>query len=140
MGVGGSTQRLRPMVNPDGKVGLKVRPMAFPHNLMGDTATTRTLFFAPFPHHMMNEEPLPSQSASAPKKPKPPTPRSLPLSPTFLLFTSQISRRLIEKLDGVDGEGVASTRCAGLPIGSYRITHSPPPVAPEAPSFHMDST
>ena len=25
MGVGGSTQRLRPMVNPDGKVGLKVR-------------------------------------------------------------------------------------------------------------------
>ena len=25
MGVTGSTQRLRPMVNPDGKVGLKVR-------------------------------------------------------------------------------------------------------------------
>jgi hypothetical protein len=25
MGVAGSTQRLRPMVNPDGKVGLKVR-------------------------------------------------------------------------------------------------------------------
>jgi len=25
MGVGGSTERLRPLVNPDGKVGVKVR-------------------------------------------------------------------------------------------------------------------
>ena len=90
MGVAGSTQRLRPMVNPDGKVGLKVRAGAHhpeptnPHPRSGPPLPPSP----PLPADRPSSIPIPHRSADAssrnwtarspPPAPPPSPPRPAP--------------------------------------------------------------
>ena len=103
MGVAGSTQRLRPLVNPDGSIGIKVRPKpAWEHP---DDRLIRT---------------LPPMDPNSVAHLRPPG-----------SFPPQINKRLIQKLDGIEDDtaGAPSVRydpfkdpLRFLPVASRRTS------------------
>ena len=68
MGVTGSTQRLRPMVNPDGKVGLKVRIAILPRPVRRVARKKPPNIGAPIAHPRAHPE-TPPLTAERPERP-----------------------------------------------------------------------
>ena len=68
MGVTGSTQRLRPMVNPDGKVGLKVRVAILPRPVRRVAREKPPNIGAPIAHPRAPPE-APPLTAERPERP-----------------------------------------------------------------------
>ena len=109
MGVAGSTQRLRPLVNPDGSIGIKVRTR-LPWNAFPIAFLIRT---------------LPPMDPTSFAHLRPPG-----------SFPPQINKRLIQKLDGIEDDAGAAPSVRYDPFTHSASSQSRSSRAHVSPSLH----